>query len=114
MHFSSGTIANHVTMQIRFVFIIFITIFFMPRGLELTSGAVVNACRKHIARYYEHWLVCSDPTCKVRTKTDYKLGSKGTVKCRAKRNGTPCNSVMRSEVCSTSMPSLGSAFASSG
>jgi hypothetical protein len=54
--------------------------------------------RKHIKRYYEQWLVCTDPTCRLRTRTDYKLGSKGTIKCRAKKNGATCNNVMNIEV----------------
>ncbi len=54
--------------------------------------------RKHIKRYYEQWLVCTDPTCRLRTRTDYKLGSKGTIKCRAKKNGATCNNVMNVEV----------------
>jgi hypothetical protein len=59
-------------------------------------GAAVH--RKHIKRYYEQWLVCTDPTCRLRTRTDYKLGSKGTIKCRAKKNGATCNNVMNIEV----------------
>ncbi|ELR17510.1 DNA polymerase (pol2), putative [Acanthamoeba castellanii str. Neff] len=61
------------------------------------SNLVTLQIRKHIKRYYEQWLVCTDPTCRLRTRTDYKLGSKGTIKCRAKKNGATCNNVMNIE-----------------
>jgi hypothetical protein len=70
LRFEAGKISNLVTMQIR----------------------------RHIQRYYEQWLVCTDPTCRTRTRTDYKLGSKGTIKCAAKKNGATCHNIMNTEV----------------
>ena len=74
------------------------TLFSLSLSLFLCICDVVAVHRKHIKRYYEQWLVCTDPTCRLRTRTDYKLGSKGTIKCRAKKNGATCNNVMNVEV----------------
>ncbi|CAB3373058.1 Hypothetical predicted protein [Cloeon dipterum] len=46
------------------------------------QNCLSNAIRRHIAKYYEGWMVCEDPRCKFRSKEAGNKLQKGNPVCR--------------------------------